>query len=157
MIAELEPSFDVAKRIWKEEEAPMSGVRAVMRSPKLARGLLRKIKDEVGDVVHEVKSLGDPGAPPLQLGTRPGDEVSPPIEGVTYRTWVTVAAGLERDEVVPASIDAYATFRGVPTGRWAAVDAAWQQRAGADPRVAAWRDHDVKHLAQLGARWHDVG
>jgi hypothetical protein len=122
-----------------------------MKSPKLAKGLLRKIKDEVGDVVKDIKAIGDSGAPPLEAGARPDDVV----EGVDYRTWVTITAGLQRDEVIPAAVDGYAAFRGVPAGRWVAVDAAWQQRAAADPRVAAWRDFDVKHLAQLGARWMD--
>ena len=90
------PSFEIAKRIWKQEDAPLDD-----------------------------------------------------------RTWVTVTAGLQRDEVIPAAVDGYAAFRGVPAGRWAAVDAAWQQRAATEPRVAAWRDFDVAHLAQLGARWLD--
>jgi hypothetical protein len=151
MIAELEPSFEIAKRIWKEEDAPLAGARTVAKAPKLAKGLLRKIKEEVGDVVKDVKAIGDTGAPP-QVGPRPTDAV----EGVDYRTWVTVTAGLQRDEVLPTAVDAYTSFRGIPSGRWAAVDAAWQQRAATDPVVAAWRDFDVKHLAQLGARWMEA-
>jgi hypothetical protein len=156
MIAELEPQFDVAKRIWKEEDAPMASARTVLKAPKLAKGLLRKIKDEVGDVVGEIKAIGDPGTPP-QEGPRPSDADHPPIEGVGYRRWVEVTAGLQRDEVHPSHLEAYTTFRGVPAGRWPAVDAAWQQRAANDGRVAAWRDFDVKHLIQVGARWMDGG
>jgi hypothetical protein len=157
MVAEMQPSFEVAKRIWKEEDAPLAGARTVMKAPKLAKGLLRRIKEEVGDVVGEIKAIGEPSTPPVQAGSRPSDADSPPIEGVGYRTWVEVTAGLARDAVHPGNVDAYAAFRGVPAGRWTAVDAAWQQRAAADGRTAAWRDFDVKHLTQLGARWMDGG
>lgn len=155
MLAEMEPQFELAKRIWREEDAPMAGARTVLRAPRLAKGMLRKLKDEIGDVVGEIKGIGDPGTPPLDAGPRP--TADPPIEGVTYRTWIEVRAGLARDEVHPAHVEAYTTFRGVPAGRWADVDAAWQQRAAADPRVAAWRDFDVKHVGQLGARWLEDG
>ena len=151
MVAELQPSFEIAKRIWKEDDAPLAVARTVMKSPKLAKGLLRKIKDEVGDVVKDIKGIGDSGAPPLEVGARPDDSV----EGVDYRTWVTITAGLQRDEVIPAAVDGYAAFRGVPAGRWPAVDAAWQQRAVTDPRVAVWNEFDVAHLARMGATWMD--
>jgi hypothetical protein len=155
MVAEMEPQFDVAKRIWKEEEAPLSGARTVAKAPGLAKGLLRRIKEEVSDVVGDIKGIGESTAPPLNLGGRPTDAECPPIEGVGYRTWVEVTAGLQRDEVHPTHLDAYTAHRGVPAGRWSSVDGAWASRAAGNARLTAWRDFDVAHLAQLGARWMD--
>ena len=37
----------------------------------------------------------------------------------------------------PADYDAYAQRHGVPAGRWAAIDAAWQARMTSDWRIGA--------------------
>lgn len=156
MVVELEPQFEDAKRIWKEEDAPMAGARTVLKAPKLAKGLLRKIKDEVGDVVNDIKAIGDTGAPPAGHGARPDDASHPPIEGVGYQSWVSIRGRLVMDDVHPTHLEVYVTHRGVPAGRWAAVDAAWEQRAAADPRLAAWRDFDIGHMSVLGSRWQET-
>ena len=60
-----------------------------------------------------------------------------PIEGVTLETWAAVEIGVGRDRVAPADHDAYAQRHGVPAGRWAAIDAAWQARMTSDWRIGA--------------------
>jgi hypothetical protein len=152
MVAEMQPRFDWAKRVWKEEDAPLAPVRTVLKSPKLVKGLLRKVKEEVGDVVGDLKGLADTGAPP-DVGPRPDDTSQPPVEGVGYRSWVTIRGGLVMDAVHPTHVEVYVTHRGVPPGRWAAVDAAWEQRAASEPVLAAWRTFDIDRMSQLGARW----
>jgi len=68
---------------------------------------------------------------------------------------VSVKAGLVRDRVHPVQVDEYAAHRGVPAGRWAAADAAWSQRAAADPLVGAWSAYDVHRLTPTGTHWDD--
>jgi hypothetical protein len=153
MIAELEPQFDLAKRIWKNEDAPLAAVRTVLKAPKQAKGLFKAIKAQVVDVVDDIKAIGDTGAPPPEAGELPTDAEFPPVEGVAYGRWVTIRGALVMDAVRPEHVDAYTTHRGVPAGRWPAVDAAWEARAAQDPRLAAWRTYHIDHLSQLGARW----
>lgn len=151
LVAELQPLADLGKRIWKEEDAPLAPVRSALRAPKRAGGLFKAIKDQVVDLVDDVKAIGDTGAPPP--GPRPGPPDHPPVEGVDYRTWMTVRAGLVRDAVHPTHVEVYAVHRGVPAGRWAAVDAAWQARAGEDATVGAWAAFDQARLEPFGAVW----
>jgi hypothetical protein len=66
-----------------------------------------------------------------------GDPAVAPIEGVTLEMWAAVEAGVARDRVAPADLDAYAQRHGVPAGRWPAVSAAWQARMMSDWRVGA--------------------
>jgi hypothetical protein len=153
MVAEMQPLFDWAKRVWKEEDAPLAPVRTVLRSPKLAKGLLRKAKEQVVEVVGDLRAMGDSGAPPSDAGPRPDDASHPPIEGVGYRSWVMTRGGLVMDRVHPAHVEVYVTHRGAPPGRWAAVDAAWEQRAATEPRLAAWRTYDIGRMSHTGARW----
>ena len=79
--------------IWKEEDAPLAGGRTVLKAPEAGQGLPASIKDEVGDVVNDIKAIGDTGAPPAGHGARPDDASHPPIEGVGYRTWVSIRGG----------------------------------------------------------------
>ena len=79
--------------------------------------------------------------PPAAVSTTPAEPAAPPgldpIEGVSLATWAAVEVGVGRDRVPPAGYDAYARRHGVPAGRWAAVDAAWQARMTTDWRVGA--------------------
>jgi len=152
LVAELQPQFDVAKRIWKEEDAPLAPVRTVLRSPRLAKGLLRTIVSEVGSVVDDIRGIADSTEDVRPAGDRP-TAAEPAVEGVDYRTWVTVKAGLVRDEVHPSHVEVYAVHRGVPAGRWATIDAAWQARAAADQGLAAWVAYDLRRLTPTGASW----
>jgi hypothetical protein len=43
MVAEMQPLFEWARQVWKEEDAPLAPVRTVLRSRKLVKGLLRKV------------------------------------------------------------------------------------------------------------------
>jgi hypothetical protein len=56
---------------------------------------------------------------------------------VTFEQWVAVSAGLVRDRVKPANVDAYAAQHGVATGAWREAEAAWTAAAMSDPRVGA--------------------
>lgn len=150
---ELQPQFDAAKRTWKDEDAPLAPVRGVVQAPKRAKGFLRSLTREwtsaVTDMVEDMRAESSP--PPV--GARPTEDDHPPIEGVDYRTWVTVKAGLERERVYPVHVDLYAGYRGVPSGRWAAVDAAWSRRAEDDPVLAGWTAFDLRRLKPTGSTW----
>jgi hypothetical protein len=156
LLAELEPQFDLAKDIWKHEDAPLAEVRTVFQSPKLVKGFLKKVKAEIADVVGDIKDIGNPGGPPADHGSRPDNGSHPPIEGVGYQAWVCVRGGLVMDAVHPTHVEAYTTHRGVPAGRWAAVNAQWEARAAGDPPLRAWSAYDIGRMEPLGARW-DVG
>lgn len=151
MVTELEPQFDVAKAIFKDEDGYYSGVRTAIKAPKLAVGFLKSLKGEVADLVNDIKGIGDTGQPPGH--SRPTEADHPAIEGVDYRAWVSVKAGLERDRVHATHLDQYLGHRGVPVGRWPAIDAAWQTRVDADPSLGAWADFDLRRMRMTGAVW----
>ncbi len=156
LLAELEPQRELAKTIWKHEDAPLSSVRAAFRAPKRAKGFLKSLTSEwtsaIGEMVDDIKGQ----VPQRPAGSaRPTDESHPPVEGTSYRSWVTVKAGLVRDRVHPIQVDLYAAHRGVPTGRWGAADAAWSALAAQDATVGAWSAHDVHRLTPTGTHWDD--
>ncbi len=151
MVAELEPQVELGKAIFKDEDGVLAGVRTVVKVPKMAKGFLKIFKNEVADLVNDIKGLGDTGQPPGH--PRPTEAGHPAIESVDYRTWVSVKAGLERDRVHATHLDQYLGHRGVPSGRWPAIDAAWQGRADADPLLAAWADFDLNRMRMTGAVW----
>lgn len=57
--------------------------------------------------------------------------------GIDLATYVAVEAGLQRDRVRPAELEAYAATKGVPPGTWASARAAWQAAIGTDWRLGA--------------------
>jgi hypothetical protein len=57
--------------------------------------------------------------------------------GMTFEQWVAVSAGLVRDKVKPADVDAYAVQHGVGRGSWDAAEAAWTSAMIGDPRIGA--------------------
>lgn len=111
MVAELQPQFDLAKAIFKDEDAVFSEVRTVIKAPKLATGFLKSLKGAVADLVNDIKGIGD-----------------------THQ-------------------DLYLSHRGVPVGRWPAIDADWQARVDRDPPLAAWADFDLYRMRMTGAVW----
>jgi hypothetical protein len=50
------------------------------------------------------------------------------VERVGFEAWVEVKAALSRESVPEAQQSAYAESRGVPPGRWEAVNSTWEQR-----------------------------
>lgn len=154
LLAEVAPYRETAVRIWKAEDGWLRTPRAVLGAPRSAvhfvRGLGGAWHEALSDLAADLRSEPAPGP---EAGERPTDESHGPIEGVGYRTWVTVRAGLVRDAVHPTHVEPYATHRGVPPARWAAIDAAWTERAAADPRVGVWSAHDLRRLSPTGARW----
>ncbi len=156
LLVELEPQKELAREIWKNEDAPLASMRAVAKAPKRAKGFLKSLTSEwtsaISEMVDDIKGQ----SPQRPAGVeRPDDASHPPIEGTTYRSWVTVKAGLVRDRVHPVHVDLYAAHRGVPPGRWAAADAAWAQRAAPDPTLAAWSSYDVHRMTPTGTHWDD--
>jgi hypothetical protein len=59
------------------------------------------------------------------------------VDGVGFETWVAVEAALATEAVAPGAWDARASQFGVPSGRWATVQAGWQSRMRSDPKLAA--------------------
>jgi len=151
--AEVAPFRDTAIRIWKREEGWLRTPRVVLGAPRsavrFARSMGSSWRDGIAELVTDLRST----PPGPEAGERPSDASHEPIEGVGYRTWVAVRAGLVRDEVHPTHVELYATHRGVPADRWPAIDAAWSARAGADPRVGTWSAYDLRRLEPIGARW----
>ncbi len=139
-VAELEPWRDAALQIWKREEGWLRTPRAVIGAPKSAFHFARSMGTDWKGALGELRT-SHPGP---EGGGQPDDASHPPIEGVSYDTWVEVRGGLRKDTVHPIHVELYATHRGVPPGRWEAVDAAWRQRAAADPRLKAWADWDAR-------------
>ena len=152
--AEVAPFRDTAMKIWKREEGWLRTPRIVLGAPRSALRLARTVggslPGEIAGIVADLRPAPPPGP---EAGERPSDASHEPIEGVGYRTWVTVRAGLVRDDVHPTHVGLYATHRGVPADRWPAVDAAWSARAAADPRLGTWSAYDLRRLEPTGARW----
>ena len=151
LVAELEPQIELGKAIFKDEDGMLAGVRTAVKAPKMAKGFLKTLRGEVADLVNDIKEIGDTHQPPDH--PRPTDTGHPSIEGVDYRTWVSVKAGLERDRVHATHEDTYLSHRGVPVGRWPAIDAAWQARVDAEPPLAAWAEFDLHRMGMTGAVW----
>jgi hypothetical protein len=77
-----------------------------------------------------------PDGPPA--GTfEPAADGLAPIEGVDLQRYAFVERALIAARVPPAQHDAFAQQHGVPPGRWAAIDQAWNARAAQDWRVGA--------------------
>jgi len=152
LVQEWGPWRDLAVGLWKRDEAPLATVRQVLGAPATVGRFGRGALGAVREMIHEIRHLGDTAAPP-PAGDRPDDTSHPPVEGVGYRAWVTTSALLERDEVHPTHREAFTAHRGVHPGRWEVVDAAWRDRAGRDPVLAAWATFDRERLLPLGARW----
>lgn len=68
------------------------------------------------------------------LATEGADER---VAGVDFDTWVAVKAGIVRERVKPADVDAFAGRHGVPAGSWQAAESGWQARVRTDPRLGA--------------------
>lgn len=144
-------------------QAPVQCVLSADGAARLAPGLEVPVKadTETGDLTgidvgaYECETHGGapapaskppPKAPTLAaMGvnlddatrTEPDAASLTPVEGVTMETWVAVQAGLIRDRVAPEGYEAYAAARGVPAGRWGAVDQAWNARCMSDWRLGA--------------------
>lgn len=85
---------------------------------------------------------------------RPDDPVLAPIDGVTFATLVRATAAMMSAGVAEgdaAGRDAIAQAHGVPRGKWAAADAAWEQRRAQDARLTQAFAWSVRtELAQRG-------
>jgi hypothetical protein len=139
---------ELAERIWRDEDGFMRTPRAIVQAPKSAFHFAKGLKKAWGGVVDDIKDIKNTGAPPP--GARPATE---PIEGVDYRAWVIVKGGLTSDEVHVSHVDLYAGYRGVPAGRWPAVDQQWSARVAQDAALAAWAAFDLRRMSQTGATW----
>jgi hypothetical protein len=139
---ELRPMRDEGVWLWKRTSSLMSDVRAAAGAPgglvRLGTSTLREWKKELGGVVADLKSR------------RPaGDRPAGTVEGVDYETWIQVKALLARDgEVHPRHVDLFTHFRGIPWGRWAAIDASWSAHAPKE-----WVDYDFIRFKPTGASW----
>jgi hypothetical protein len=154
---ELAPYYDIAVSLWKADQSHLAPLRAVAETPKMAKRFFGAIPAGIQDLVNDVKNIGG-DTNPVPVGiARPDDSTHPPIEGVGYQTWITVRSLLVRDDVHPLQLETFTTWRGVPGGRWAAIDAAWEQRSQQDPAVAAWMTYDFGHLKLTGAQWQPYG
>lgn len=151
LVQEWWPWRDIGVWLWRHDQATLGPARSALRLPGMAARLLRSVPGGVRELVGDIRSIGDAGTPPD--GERPDDDSHPPVEGVGYRTWVVTSALLERDEVHPAHREQFTAHRGVPPGRWDAVDAAWRAWAAQDAHLGAWATYDRERLLPLGARW----
>lgn len=66
----------------------------------------------------------------------PTAEPAPPIEGVSFTTFVEVQAALVRDRVPADRHEEVAVALGAPPGTWADASAAWHRTVRSDPAVA---------------------
>jgi hypothetical protein len=104
---------------------------SIKEAPAAARDILSLPKAWVGAIrgLRGPQKMSDGGI-------APGDPVLEPVEGVTFDVWIAVSAAVIRLDVPRASRDELAQRWGVPSGRWEAIDAVWQQRRSADFRMA---------------------
>jgi hypothetical protein len=77
------------------------------------------------------------GSPAPAAADAPDPAELPPVEGVGFDLWVRVEHALATERVPPDRYDSRAAQLGVPTGRWAEVQAEWQRRMKADFKLAA--------------------
>lgn len=93
------------------------GVDQVKDVAAAARALPGGLRNAVKEWKTELKELGNEQHP-----------AGPPVEGVSFDAWVEVRAGLVRDAVPAADEGPYAEKRGIPPGRWDAVNSHWEQQ-----------------------------
>jgi hypothetical protein len=74
---------------------------------------------------------------PAMPDMKPDPASLEPIEGVTLELWVATLARIAKQMVPPAAQDGFAATQGVPAGRWAAINSAWQARTHTDWKVGA--------------------
>jgi hypothetical protein len=135
---------------WDREaiEALYKGQKAELKESLKPHSVLNDLRRELGVDAEQLADIGpalrDLAAVPKQwfdAATAPAEAPSavpdpaPPIDGVTFSTFVAVQAALVRERVAPARYDEVAQRHGVPAGGWAAAQAAWMARVKSDPAI----------------------
>ncbi len=99
-----------------------------------AERVLGPVKEEVEQAAEAIRELPG-GLRDTVRGWRRGlaelGESHPagsPVEEVGFDAWVEIKAAIARDSVAPGAQAGFAEGRGVPPGRWSAIDAHWQQQ-----------------------------
>ena len=78
-----------------------------------------------------------PSGPPDASFFEPAPDGLEPIEGVDLQRFTFIERAIIAARVKPADYDEVAQQHGIPAGRWAAIDAAWNARATSDWRIGA--------------------
>ncbi len=127
--------YKARKSELKESLKPHSVVNDLRRSVGLDREQLSDIGPAVRDLASTPKKLFDAVRAPTETPA-PSGEPAPPIDGVSFSTFVAVQATLVRDKVTADRHDEVAATHGVPTGVWSSVHDQWMGLVRSDPAVA---------------------
>jgi len=142
LLEELEPEKERAKHIW--DEAGLFG----KLDKAASTAAMADRSEDLGAFVGGLVGMAASGADTVvSIGYSPDEESSdptapnmskyPPIEGVNFHLWVAVSVGLVKERIAPMAYDAFAQSKGVPAGRWAEIDKAWNARVASDWRLGA--------------------
>ncbi|WP_436794986.1 hypothetical protein [Actinospongicola halichondriae] len=130
----LDALYQARKSELKESLKPHSVVNDVRRSIGLDREQLSDIGPAIRDLAAVPKQVVDAiRNHPETSG--PVAEPAPPIDGVSFSTFVAVQAALVRDRVTPDRHDDVAQSHGVAPGAWPAAHEAWMGLVRSDRAV----------------------
>ncbi len=118
----------------KESLKPHSVVHDVRRHLGLDRAQLADIGPAIRDLAGVPRQFVDALRGPGESAAVE-DEPAPPIDGVSFTTFVAVQAALVRGRVAPDRHDEVAQSHGVAPGVWPSAHEAWMRRVRSDPAI----------------------
>lgn len=113
---------------------PHSVVDDVRRSIGLDGEQLADLGPAIRDLAGVPKQFLDAVRAPTDTSLPDGDP-APPIDGVSFSTFVAVQAALVRDRVPSDRHDEVAAAHGVAPGTWSSVHERWMAQVRSDPAV----------------------
>ena len=124
------------------------------KSLRQAEGVLGPVKEEVEQAAETIRELPGGLRDTVREWKRGLSELGEdhpagsPVEGVGFDAWVEIKATIARESVAPGAQAGFAEGRGVPPGRWGAVDAHWEQQVKWNQSAAALYDQKMADLSR---------
>jgi hypothetical protein len=135
---ELERQMTPRLHLYKAESKRRSSLGYLAREEGFSREEFRNAKESAKALAKLPRMWKDAvfEKPEPGGGLDDADPLLEPIEGVDFDTWVAVQADLIRERVPRKAYDEVAARRGVPPGRWNAIESAWRGRMKGNPGLA---------------------
>jgi hypothetical protein len=130
----IEELYRSQKAELKASLRPHTVINDLRREAGLDREQLADVGPALRDLASVPKKWFDAVTAPTDVPAEALDP-APPIDGVSFSTFVTVQATLVRERVPPDRHDEVAQRHGVPAGAWASAGPAWMARTRSDPAV----------------------
>jgi len=112
-----ERALEARRKRLREAESVLGPIKEdVQHAAETIRELPGGLRDTVREWRKGLAELGD------------DHPAGSPVEGVGFDVWAEIKAAIARDSLAPGAQAGFAEGRGVPPGRWSAIDAHWQQQ-----------------------------